>query len=52
MITGHSQEVLATAVTPLLVAFLQERGLELSEETTRITHIEEGFDFLGQPARK
>jgi hypothetical protein len=26
------------------VEFLQERGLELSEEKTRITHIEDGFD--------
>ncbi len=29
-------------------AFLQERGLELSPEKTRLTPIEEGFDFLGQ----
>jgi RNA-directed DNA polymerase len=28
--------------------FLKERGLELSHEKTRITHIEDGFDFLGQ----
>jgi len=32
--------------------FLRERGLELSAEKTRITHIEEGFDFLGQHVRK
>jgi RNA-directed DNA polymerase len=31
---------------------LRERGLELSSEKTRITHIEEGFDFLGQNVRK
>ena len=29
-----------------------ERGLELSEEKTTITHIEDGFDFLGQHVRK
>ena len=28
------------------------RGLELSEEKTRITHISAGFDFLGQNVRK
>ena len=27
--------------------WLQARGLELSEEKTSITHMEEGFDFLG-----
>ena len=39
-------------VKPLVVQFLMERGLELSEEKTKITHIEEGFDFLGQNVRK
>ena len=52
IITGNSKEVLEIEVKPLIVAFLQERGLELSEEKTRITHIEDGFDFLGQNARK
>lgn len=33
-------------------AFLAERGLELSSEKTRITHIDNGFDFLGQNVRK
>ena len=37
---------------PAVVQFLAARGLELSEEKTRITHIEEGFDFLGQNVRK
>jgi RNA-directed DNA polymerase len=32
--------------------FLQERGLELSHEKTRITHIQDGFDFLGQTIRR
>ena len=32
--------------------FLQERDLELSQEKTKITHITEGFDFLGQNVRK
>ena len=33
-------------------AFLRERGLELSGEKTVVTHITEGFDFLGQTVRK
>ncbi len=33
-------------------SFLQERGLELSQTKTRITHISDGFDFLGQNIRK
>ena len=52
IITGISKEILETEVKPLVTSFLRERGLELSEEKTKITHIEEGFDFLGQHVRK
>jgi RNA-directed DNA polymerase len=52
IITGTSKEVLETQVKPAVVAFLKERGLELSEEKTRITHIDDGFDFLGFNVRK
>ncbi len=31
---------------------MKERGLALSADKTRITHIDEGFDFLGQNLRK
>ncbi len=31
----------------IIAKWLKERGLELSEEKTRITHSNEGFDFLG-----
>ena len=31
----------------LIVTWLKERGLELSEEKTKISNIKEGFDFLG-----
>ena len=34
-------------VSSIIREFLSERGLELSEEKTVITHIEDGFDFLG-----
>ncbi len=33
-------------------AFLHPRGLELSPEKTKITHIDNGFDFLGYNLRK
>jgi len=52
VITGNSKELLETQVKPLIVEFLRERGLELSEEKTLITHIDDGFDFLGQNVRK
>lgn len=32
--------------------FLTERGVEISENKTRIVHMEEGFDFLGWNFRK
>lgn len=52
IITAASKEVLETKVTPVLVSFLKERGLELSLTKTKITHIDEGFDFLGFNVRK
>jgi len=52
IITGASKELLEEEVRPLVEEFLKERGLVLSPEKTRITHIEEGFDFLGQHLRK
>jgi RNA-directed DNA polymerase len=52
IITGTSRVLLHREVRPLVEHFLQERGLELSHEKTRITHIEDGFDFLGQTVRR
>jgi RNA-directed DNA polymerase len=52
VITGHSKEFLENEVKPAVEAFLADRGLQLSQEKTKITHIEEGFDFLGQNVRK
>lgn len=37
---------------PIVKGFLQERGPVLSEEKTKITHIDKGFDFLGFNIRK
>lgn len=52
VISGTSKELLEKRVLPLVKTFMAERGLELSEEKTLITHIEDGFDFLGQNVRK
>ena len=52
MMTGSSKELLETEVKPLVEAFLQERGLVLSPDKTRITQIEDGFDFLGHHRRR
>jgi len=52
IITGATKGVLENEVRPLVEQFLNERGLQLSPEKTCITHIDEGFDFLGQHLRK
>jgi len=52
IVTGASREQLDTLVIPCIQSFLKERGLELSQEKSKITHIEEGFDFLGHTLRK
>jgi RNA-directed DNA polymerase len=52
IITGVSKELLEMKVKPAVEVFLKARGLELSAEKTRITHIDEGFDFLGFNIRK
>ncbi|WP_159821532.1 group II intron reverse transcriptase/maturase [Colwellia sp. 20A7] len=52
IITGISKELLENEVKPLVEAFMAERGLTLSPEKTVITHINDGFDFLGQNLRK
>ena len=52
IITGTTKEVLENEVKPLVEQFMRDRGLQLSPEKTCITHIEQGFDFLGQNLRK
>ena len=52
IISGATQQLLEEEIKPVVVDFLQERGLELSQEKTVITHIQDGFDFLGQNVRK
>jgi RNA-directed DNA polymerase len=50
--TASSREILEHKVLPVVIDFLKRRGLELSLEKTKITHINEGFDFLGFNIRK
>jgi RNA-directed DNA polymerase len=52
LVTSNSKETLENEVKPLIEQFMKERGVELSQEKTVITHIDEGFDFLGQNVRK
>jgi len=52
IITGNSKEWLEQEVKPAVIEFLAERGLVLSPEKTKITHIRDGFDFLGWNIRK
>ena len=39
-------------IAEVVKEFLKERGLELSDEKTHITHIDDSFDFLGWNLRK
>jgi hypothetical protein len=52
IVTSRSKELLETEVKAIIESFLRERGLNLSPEKTKITHITEGFDFLGQHVRR
>lgn len=52
VITGISKELLEDEVKPIVEAFMAERGLSLSAEKTLLTHVSDGFDFLGQNVRK
>ena len=52
IITGRNREILEHEIMPLIEEFLSVRGLTLSKEKTKITHINDGFDFLGFNVRK
>jgi len=51
IVTADSNET-ASEIAELIKSFLKERGLELSESKTLISHIDDGFDFLGWNFRK
>lgn len=52
IVTSSSATILKQIIKPAIINFLAFRGLELSEEKTKITHIGKGFNFLGQNIRK
>lgn len=51
IVTAATKEI-AQEAKELIREFLKTRGLELSEEKTTITHINDGFDMLGWTFRK
>ena len=51
IITANTKEI-AEELKETVSEFLKTRGLILSEEKTMITHINDGFDFLGWTFRK
>jgi RNA-directed DNA polymerase len=52
VVTCSDSEYLEKEIKPLISKFLADRGLELSPEKTKITHINKGFNFLGFNIRK
>ena len=52
IVTCTDRNILEQLIQPAIEEFLSERGLSLSAEKTFITHIEKGFDFLGQNIKK
>lgn len=52
IITGATQDILLNEIKPDVECFLAKRGLTLSVEKTKLTHINDGFDFLGFTIRK
>src|SRR5258708_11808905 len=52
VVTSRSKDLLEGEVQPLVEQLLQQRGLKLSPKKTVITHVEKGFDFLGQNVRR
>lgn len=51
IVTAATKEI-AEEAKQIVSQFLKERGLELSEDKTVITHINDGFDMLGWTFRK
>ena len=52
IVTCKSRRLLEQVIRPVIEKFLAERGLSLSPEKTAITHVTDGFTFLGQTYRK
>ena len=52
IVIGACPDYLRNEIKPDIERFLADRGLMLSEEKTRISHIDDGFNFLGFTFRK
>ena len=52
IVTCNKRDYLEQEIIPLISKFLAQRGLELSQEKSKLTHINDGFDFLGFNIRK
>jgi RNA-directed DNA polymerase len=52
VVSGSCKVLLGEDIEPGVVQFLGVRELEVAAEKTKLTDIDEGFDFLGQNVRK
>ncbi len=52
VVTGSSKEVLTQTVLPVVETCLAERGLRLSASKTNLSHLDDGFNFLGMNVRR
>jgi RNA-directed DNA polymerase len=52
IITARDKQTIENGIIPLVNNFLKERGLVLSPEKSKITHISKGFNFLSYNFRK
>jgi len=52
IITGADPDYLQNEIKPDIERFLAQRGLTLSVEKTKLSHIDDGFNFLGFNVRK
>jgi len=52
IVVSEDKEFLIHSLLPAIAFFLKERGLNLSTEKTIITHINDGFNFLGWNIKK
>jgi len=52
VVLADSKELLEDVIKPWIERFLAQRGVELSQAKTHLTHITDGFDFLGWNFRK
>jgi RNA-directed DNA polymerase len=52
LVMAESKDLLESKIKPAIEDFLKERGLEISQEKTKITHVNQGADFLGFNIRR